>query len=64
MYYTSRLLGGISGIEVMPMGDCACGERDTIPTNIDSEMIEQQEKADKENVNAAGNDEAKYVNAG
>ena len=55
--------GGISGIEVIPMGDCACGERDTLPPNVDPELIEQQDKTEKESVKD-GKDEAKYVCAG
>ena len=40
------------------MGDCACGEKDTLQMHVDPELVEQSDKK------AEKDDEAKYISAG
>ena len=47
--------GGISGVDLNPMGDCACGERDTIPAD--------STETETSHVQASANN-AEYLQAG
>lgn len=41
--HTVNVSGGISSIKLLPMGDCACGERDTVQVTQPEEPKDQEE---------------------
>ena len=68
--HTVNVSGGVSGIEINPLGDCACGHKDTIPVNPttpsnnadESESTTSTEQSTKDN--NVPKSETRYLNVG
>ena len=46
------------------MGDCSCGEKDTLAVHIEPELSEQSDQKDKDAFKARKQEEARYLCAG
>jgi vacuolar protein sorting-associated protein 13B len=60
--HTVNVSGGFSGIDLSPVGDCICGEKDTSVIVVDIQSSDNQETLENKQVPSAGQEE--YFSSG